>query len=103
MLELHPVNWVMQHKEGQWHVNADALSRRPQNPGSGDEWHPSDTEQSDIMLSSPPSAVDPGCTSDLTTGEQVDTDRGSDMSFMYIHESPVLTLTDGHRQSTTTA
>ena len=45
----------------------------------------SDTEplvpRSDI-LSSPPSAVDP-CTSDLTTGQQVDTDSESDMSFMH--------------------
>ena len=87
----------MQHKEGQQHVNADALSRRPQNPGSGvvNNTHQetaaqvnsvgSDTEPlvplSD-MFSSPPSAVDP-CTSDLTTGQQVDTDSESDMSFMH--------------------
>ena len=45
----------------------------------------SDTEplgpRSDI-LPSPPSAVDP-CTSDLTTGQQVDTDSESDMLFMH--------------------
>lgn len=30
VLELDPFNWVIQHKDGQQHTNADALSRRPQ-------------------------------------------------------------------------
>ena len=29
MLELDPFNWIVQHRDGQQHANADALSRRP--------------------------------------------------------------------------
>ncbi|XP_061765808.1 uncharacterized protein LOC133558442 [Nerophis ophidion] len=32
ILELDPYNWSMQHKDGKRHTNADAVSRRPQNP-----------------------------------------------------------------------
>lgn len=32
LLKLDPFNWVMQHKESQQRINADSLSRRPQNP-----------------------------------------------------------------------
>lgn len=32
ILELDPLNWVIVHKDGQHHKNADALSRRPETP-----------------------------------------------------------------------
>lgn len=35
LLELDPFNWVIKHKDGQWHTNADALSRRSQDPEPG--------------------------------------------------------------------
>ncbi|KAK9513172.1 hypothetical protein VZT92_026730 [Zoarces viviparus] len=35
ILELDPFNWVIQHKNGKQHTNADALSRRPQDPLAG--------------------------------------------------------------------
>ncbi len=32
ILELDPLNWVIVHKDGQHHKNADSLSRRPETP-----------------------------------------------------------------------
>lgn len=60
ILELDPFNWVIQHKDGQRHTNADALSRRPQDPEPGmvndnsqEETTPS-VPQTDTLLYQPP-------------------------------------------------
>lgn len=90
ILELDPFNWVIQHKQGRQHINADVLSRRPQNPGEtaaqvnavGSD-RESGVPQSDTMSAQPP-AADP-CTSDLTTGgRRADTNgEPDDMSVIY--------------------
>ena len=99
ILELDPYNWMIQHKDGQRHTNADALSQRPRDPGAsvvnvttgeattqvnviGSDKEPR-VPQTDTQLLQTPTGNPQ--TSDFDTGEQR-VERNSetqDLSFMH--------------------
>ena len=99
ILELDPFNWVIRHKHGHQHANADALSRRPPDPeseviegrsqeatiqvnaiGSDRE---SNVSQPDIPLSQSP-AGSPHIFDTTTGGQCVEMDsRSDDLSFVH--------------------
>lgn len=93
ILELDPLNWVILH------TNADALSRRPQDPEAGmgnnalpeatpqvnakDTGGESTAPQTDTLWAQP-TAADPQASDGLSLGQQIERDSSSDdLSFVH--------------------
>ncbi|KAG1940175.1 thy-1 membrane glycoprotein [Pimephales promelas] len=79
ILELDPLNWVIVHKDGKQHKNADALSRRPEPPG------PSEAEAS-VKEVLEVNVVSSGQTDDITRSSEV-TDSAGDATAVNAHDN----------------